>query len=211
MWLEHRRRTRLLQRTRKLRLLVADSAVAYMLAIGYMYKQVTARPDWIKAPSVSDAYSLSSCISPYFAEYIDYWKHNGYWLFDSPQIIEALAAEHSISLEGMKLFYYEAHEEEFDDSQGKWVPYQPEASFITAIEAPNSKTLEGFDVTSFTQGNSPECSPLSCNSCAESLSTNSHCLFSTFEEAVYAIENGAFENSEPGPYRIIAVYSTNDA
>lgn len=42
-----------------------------MLTIGYMYKQVTARPDWIKAPRVSDVYSLSGCVSPYFAEYID--------------------------------------------------------------------------------------------------------------------------------------------
>lgn len=182
-----------------------------MRPLGYMYKRVAVRPEWIKAPAISDIYSLSRCVSPFFTDYINYWKHNGYWLFNSPQDMKALAEEHSISLEGMKLFYYEAHEEEFDDEQSKWVPYESEAAFETAIVAPAIKTLEGFDVTCFTLHTSPECSPLSCNSCAETLPTNSHCLFSTIEEAIQAIEAGAFDQAEPGPYRVIAVYSTNDA
>jgi len=182
-----------------------------MRPIGYMYKQVAERPEWIKAPHVTDVYSLSRCVSPFFADYINYWKHNGYWLFDSPQVIKDLAAERSITLEGTKLFYYEAHEEEFDEDQGKWVSYEPESSFVTSILEPTSKTLEGYDVTCFTLHTSPECSPLSCNSCAESLPTNPHCLFNTFEEAVHVVENGGFQNAEPGPYRVIAVYSTNDA
>ena len=182
-----------------------------MRPLGYMYKQVTPRPDWIKAPVVTDVYSLSRCVSPFFAEYINYWKHNGYWLFNSPETMNEIAAEHSISLEGAKLFYYEAHDEEFDDEHDMWVPYEPESSFVTAVVEPKSKTLEGFDVTCFTLHTTPECSPLSCNSCAETIPTNSHCLFRTFEEAVAAIESGAFENAEPGPYRVIAVYSTNDA
>ena len=182
-----------------------------MRPLGYMYKQVANRPEWIKAAHVVEIYSLSRCVSPFFADYINYWKHNGYWLFDSPQIIRELAQEHSISLEGAKLFYYEAHDQEFDEEQGKWQPYEPEASFITNVIEPKDKTLEGFDVTCFTAGTNPECSPLSCNSCAEIVPTNPHCLFGTFEEAVEAVEGGAFRNAEPGPYRVIAVYSTNDA
>lgn len=181
-----------------------------MRPIGYLYKKVAACPDWIKAPNVTDIYSLSGCVSSNFADYINYWKHNGYWLFDSPRIIEALAAEHSFSLDGLKLFYYEAHEEEFDDEHDKWVPYEPEASFTTNVAVPARKTLEGFDVTSFSVHTSPECSPLSCNSCAETLPTNPHCLFHTFEEAKQAIEIGAFKEAERGPYRIIAVYSADD-
>jgi hypothetical protein len=42
------------------------------------------------------------------------------------------------------------------------------------------------------------------------LLTNKHCLFSTFEEAKLALEAGKFEGGgEPGPYRIIAVYTVN--
>jgi hypothetical protein len=32
-------------------------------------------------------------------------------------------------------------------------------------------------------------------------------LFSSFDEAKAHLERGAFNNSEPGPYRIFAVYS----
>jgi hypothetical protein len=60
-----------------------------------------------------DIFSVSGCISRDFADYIDYWKHNGYWLFDSPEIIKSLAKENSIQLEGTSLFYYEAYEMEF--------------------------------------------------------------------------------------------------
>ena len=48
------------------------------------------------------------------AGYIRCWKHNAYWLFDSPEIIRTIAREHSIQLEGTALFYYEADGKEFD-------------------------------------------------------------------------------------------------
>src|SRR5262245_54370308 len=182
-----------------------------MRPLGYLYKRVATRPPWLKAPHVTDIYSLSRCISEDFADYIDFWKHNGFWLFDSPAVITSLAAEHSISLEGMKLFYYEAYEQEFDEDKNVWSDFQPEPSFSTNVAVPSRKTLEGFAVTSFSVGTSPECSLLSCNACAETLPTNEHCLFQTFDEARQAIEAGPFQDCEPGPYRIIAVYSVQDA
>ena len=48
------------------------------------------RAQWIKAERVSDIYSVSGCVSKNFADYINYWKHNGYWFFDSPRIIQLL-------------------------------------------------------------------------------------------------------------------------
>lgn len=185
-----------------------NGQVSSMRPLGYLYKRVANRPAWLKAETVEDIYSLSNCISKDFADYINYWKHNGYWLFDSPEAIQALAAEHSISLEGLKLFYYEAHEEEYDDERQAWVPFGPEPSFVTNVVPPKHKTVEGFDVTCYSAHTSPECSPLSCNACAEMITTNAHCLLRTFEEAVHAIESGQFKGTEPGPYRIIAVYST---
>lgn len=47
------------------------------------------------------------------------------------------------------------------------------------------------------------------NSIAEELPTNVHCLFASFDEAQIAIEKGAFKDCEPGPYRILSVYSTD--
>jgi hypothetical protein len=182
-----------------------------MRPIGYMYKRVSAVPHWLNAPHVADVYALSGCVSENFADYINFWRHNGYWLFDSATTIRSPADEHTISLEGLRLFYYEAHDLQYDEPSGKWVPFEPEPSFETNVQPPTRSSLEGFDVTTFYAGTSPECSPLSCNSLAADIVTNSHCLFPTFEAAVRALEEGRFKNSEPGPYRIIGVYSVHDA
>lgn len=108
----------------------------------------------------------------------------------------------------MTLFFYEAYEWEFDDSVDLWRTVIPEPSFPTRIEMPRRKTLEGYDVVTYSCGTTAECSPLSCNSLATELETNQHCLVASFEQAKQLIEEGNFHNSEPGPFRILAVYST---
>lgn len=178
-----------------------------MIPVGYMAKHVESRPDWLKANQVNDVYSVSNCVSDDFADYINYWKHNGYWLFDSPETIQAVAEEHSIDLTASKLFFYEAYVYEYDEDEKSWNPFVPEPSFETHVIQPVTKELEGYDVVSFFVHTSPECSPLSCNSLASEIETNEHCLLPTFEKARELLEEGKFENSEPGPYRIFAVYS----
>jgi hypothetical protein len=179
-----------------------------MIPIGYMAKYICERPDWLKAPIVVDFFSVSACGSEFFFnDYIPLWKHNGYWLFDSPGIIQAIAQEKSVDLQKTKLFYYEAHEMEFTGEN--WRLFFPETSIPVNIIQPAQKKLEGFDVVTFSVGHSPECSPLSCNSLAEELPTNPHCLFNTFEEAETSLSAGKFVKCENGPYRIIAVYSVD--
>ena len=178
-----------------------------MIPVGYMAKLVRKKPDWLQAPQVEDIYSVSSCSCQNFADYIPYWKHNGYWFFDSPEIIATVAKENSIQLDGTSLFYYEAYEMEFDGEA--WHPYSPEPSFLTNVIVPASKQPEGFDVVNFTARTSPECSGLSCSSLATELCTNAHCLFDSFDEAERNVSKGAFNESEPGPYRIFSVYSVD--
>ena len=177
-----------------------------MIPVGYMAKKVSGRPDWLKAEQVSDIYSVSGCISEDFDDYINYWQHNGYWLFNAPQIIDQLAATHHLDIGDTCLFFYEAYELQYDQHQGEWQPYFPEESFDTNVLIPQQKYLQGYDVVSFSGGTSPECSVLSCNHMAEELKVNRHCLFETFEEARSCVENGVFKDCEPGPYRIFAVY-----
>ncbi|MGE5840429.1 MAG: hypothetical protein ACM34H_10875 [Deltaproteobacteria bacterium] len=172
-----------------------------------MHKKVVARPDWLKIDTVFDVYSVSSCISEDFADYINYWKHNGYWFFNSPQVIEDIARNQTIDLVGMTLFYYEAYEYEFDEDSKEWSAFTPEASFMTDVQVPIDKHLEGFDVVTFSARTSAECSPLSCNLLATRIPVNEHCLFNALEEAKGALERGLFQQSEPGPYRIFAVYT----
>jgi hypothetical protein len=178
-----------------------------MRPIGYLYKDVASRPGWLHAPQVTDVYSLSGCVSTNFADYISYWKHNGYWLFDSPLAIRNLAAENTIVLDGLKLFYYEVFEEEFYGDSREWRIFDSEPTFDLNVVLPQTKYLEGFDVALFTCHTSPECSPLSCNSFAATLHTNQHCLFNTFDDAKHAIEENRFSGCGTGPYRIIAIYS----
>jgi hypothetical protein len=182
-----------------------------MTPAGYIAKRIESCPDWLNAESVRDIYSVSGCVSEYFCDYIQHWKHNGYWLFDSPEHMEEVAKAESIDLSQHRLFYYEVYEKEFGEDSNVWESFEPERSFKTNIRVPREKKLEGYDVVCFTVRTSPECSPLFCNHLAETIPVNEHCLLSSLEEAVRLIERGAFNNSEPGPYRIFAVYSCDAA
>ena len=181
-----------------------------MIPAGYLAKRIVTRPDWLKAVHVEEILSLSGCVSENFTNYLPFWKHNGFWLFDSPEAIQVLAAEQAIDLSGCRFFYYEAYELEFDGEEKQWHGFGPEKSLPTAVQPWEKKELAGFDVVTFSSGTAPECSPLSCNSLAETLPVNRHCLFDTFEMAKQQIDAGGFEHSEPGPYRIFSVYACGE-
>jgi len=175
-----------------------------MIPAGYMAKRVVAPPASLRAERVTTIYSVG-CMSPDFADYINFWRHNGYWLFDSPQVIVEVAEQNNIDLAGMMLFFYEVFEQQYDN--GTWTSFAPEPSFRLDVKVPEQRQLEGYDIVAFSSQTSPECSPLSCNGLAADVPTNSHCLLDSFEETRQLLENGAFHNCEPGPYRIFAVYS----
>jgi hypothetical protein len=177
-----------------------------MIPAGYLAKHISSRPEWLKTIGVVDIYSLSEHVSPAFADYVPYWRHNGFWLFDSPDIIQRLAEEHSIDLEGTTFFYYEVYALEIDETERRWTPFES-SPFETKVRVPARKRLEGYDIVTFWTGTSPECSPLSCNSLAKSIKTNEHCLLASLDGARHLLGQGAFDNSEPGPFRIWAVYS----
>jgi len=178
-----------------------------MIPAGYMAKRVSARPEWLAAGTVVDVCSVSRCVSKDFADYIPYWRHNGYWFFDSLEIIRQLARDHSLDLAGTSAFFYEVHELQFDARATRWAPFDPEPSFPTQVVLPLETALEGYDVVTFSVGTSAECSPLSCNSLASEVETNRHCLLASLELARQLLEAGRFDATEPGPYRIFAVYS----
>ena len=178
-----------------------------MTPVGYMAKRIESAPGWLDDSNVDGIYSVSGCISKDFADYINYWKHNGYWFFDSPDVIRQLAQQNSIALSDTHLFYYEAYEYQLREEAGDWETFAPEPSFPLNVEQPRTAQLEGYDIVSFSCGTSPECSPLSCNGLANRIATNRHCLLSSFEEAKDLLSKGEISNCEPGPYRIFSVYS----
>lgn len=128
---------------------------------GYLYKTVMPRPVWLAAPLVRDIYGISSCISPDFCDYFDKWRHNGFWLFDNPEIMQEMAAAEGIDLAPMTLFYYEIFAREFDTEDRDWFDFDPEPSFPLDVARPAHARLEGFDAASFFAGSKHECSALS--------------------------------------------------
>jgi hypothetical protein len=188
-----------------------------MIPAGYMYKFAGGPPTHLTAEGVVDIFSVGACSgsnSPFFAEYINYWKHNGYWFFNSPEVIEQIASDENIDLSAMTLFYYEFYEFEFDlnDDPGNshhvegWAVFEPTSDFVTDVSLPEQKRLAGYDVTEYVYSSSPGCSLLSCSNLAARFAVNSHCLFDTLDQAKQAVESGLFNAMEPGPYRILAVY-----
>jgi hypothetical protein len=178
-----------------------------MIPAGFAAKKVHSSLDCLKADAVSDIYSVSNCVSGAFCDYIPHWRHNGYWLFDSPEVIREMASAEELDLSDQTFFYYEVHEQQFDDEIKSWRPFSADTSFATDVQVPAERKLEGYDVVSFYALSAPECSPLSCNHMAETIPVNAHCLLASFEDAKRLIETDAFKDCEPGPYRIFAVYS----
>lgn len=178
------------------------------IPVGYLYKKVAQKPDWLAA-NIDDVYSISGCVSEDFTDYINYWQHNGWWLFDSPQLMQQIASKEAIDLTTLQLFYYEVYSLAYDGNTKEWFSFGPENSMVTNIEEPAKKQLQGFDVANFCAGTNPECSPLSCNHLAAETKVNTHCLFDRFDDAKQALEQGVFEHGEQGPYRIFAVYTVD--
>ena len=189
-----------------------------MIPAGYMSKHVAVRHEWLKdLPHVEDIYSLSHCLSAHFGDYIDHWRHNGFWLFDGPEIIHDIAAKSRIDLAATTLFYYEAYEFELNDGStwslgedGTWSDIDT-SDFPNNVTPPVSKELKGFDVVChMLTVADPGCSPLSCNGIAKEVAVNRHCLFDTLDQAKAALDAGNFANTEPGSKRIFAVYAVDD-
>jgi len=81
-----------------------------MTPAGYMAKYIYKKPEWLRAYGVADIYSVSGHMSAMFADYIKFWKHNGYWLFDTPDMIEQLARDNGQDISAALFFYYEVYE-----------------------------------------------------------------------------------------------------
>lgn len=175
-----------------------------MIPAGYMAKEVVAKPDWLETNQVEDIYSVSGCFSKMLYDIYTYGRHNDWFFVNSSEEAIAQNKQESEPLSCFTLFYYELYEREFDGV--KWREIKSGDALETNVVAPLEKKLEGYDVFASSSG-IPECSPLSCNSMAKEVSVNKHCLFNSFEEARRSIESGVFKDSEPGPYRICAVYT----
>lgn len=178
--------------------------------IGYFAKLTTKRPDWLKAPQVDEICSASTCISRAYWDWINEWKHNEIWLYDSPEL--ALGVVPAETRTTCDLYSYRLYPVRF--IKGSRKPY----SFPDVKTVPLSSRYErlGYDLFSRAFESISECaplfehSPLSCNNLASEIPTNRHCLLDTIEEAFALAPRmetpGETLRGEPGPYHIVEVW-----
>lgn len=176
-----------------------------MIDLGYMAKRIVTRPDWLDVPSVRDICAVSNCISEDFCDYIHFWRHNGFWFFNSPADINLIATQEHLNLASTTLLYYTAHQEQYDADNHCWTSFSADPAFDTHVTPPKDTVFLGFDIVTYSMQTMPECSPLSCNHIASDVTVNEHCLMDSLDDALQVLESGLFDNSEPGPYRIIGV------
>jgi hypothetical protein len=94
-----------------------------MIPVGYMAKRISPAPEGLALPEVRDVYSVSDCVNDDFADYVNFYQHNSWWFFNSPDVIHSTSREHSIDLGDTHLFYYEVYELEYH--KGHWRSFSP--------------------------------------------------------------------------------------
>lgn len=187
-----------------------------MLPAGYLLKRVVPPPGWLATgPNhINDVCSVSDCVNDNVVDVQGAWQHNSFGVANNPDVLASLAADAGADVTGASLFYFTAYERElesdgwtFDTADWRIRSAARSAAVADDVHVPASdaSTLLGYDVVVF--GDYLEHSPLSCNSIAEQLPTNEHCLLASLDDAVAAIDGGAFGNGcEEGIYTIFAVH-----
>lgn len=187
-----------------------------MLPAGYLLKRITPPSGWHRGEPnrIPNVCSVADCVNDDVVDVRATWQHNSFGLANTPDTLRTLASEAEIDKAGAILFYYTAYEYElpsdgwtFDPSRWQARSPDPSSSVSDCVEIPpqGSTTLLGHDVVVF--GYSLEHSPLSCNAIAFKLPVNEHCLFNSVEEALAAVNSGAFGGGcEAGRYTIFSVH-----
>jgi hypothetical protein len=173
--------------------------------IGYFPKHTLRRPDWLRNRGVEEICSVSCCISEDPEGWIDLWRHNQCWVFDTQKLAwSVVPAERRADFE---LYAY------------RMFPARFEHGCQTGIEFPNLRVEPlsqsfvqiGYDAVSRSYTPTFECSPLSCNGLAEGHPVNRYCLVDTEETALQLARECSISEPEPGAYYVIEVLRLREA
>jgi hypothetical protein len=168
--------------------------------IGYFPKRRTKRPEWLNAPRVDELSSVSTCFATAPSGWIEHWRHNELWVYDTPDI--ALSVVPADARSEFDLYAYRMFPLQIADTQDEPFPIpalavEPMASGFQRL---------GYDIVTRAAQTSFECSPLSCNHMAEHTPTNRYCLLDDAETAFQLARTFEGDGCEPGPYHIIEVW-----
>jgi hypothetical protein len=169
---------------------------------GFFPKLVAPRPDWLKVASVVEICSVSECVSPGPPDWIKQWLHNSWGWFNCMK--DALRVVPPAERGKYRLFAYRLHSDFWRDGAPVQVIVP---SDVTPEPTPRTFRSLGFDAANSNAVGvlGLECSPLSCNSGAEKLPANEHCLFSSLDAAIAGARDFSSGNWEPGDYYVVEV------
>ena len=168
--------------------------------IGYFAKRTVGRPDWLRAPGVAEVCSVSCCVSEDPDGWIDHWRHNAMWVYDTRELAWSVVPE---TVRGeFDLYAYQMFPVEFVDGEQR--PFAIPQLNVEPL--PASFDRIGYDAVSRSCGNNFECSPLSCNHMAEHLPTNRYCLIDEADSAFRLAAQCEAGGCEPGPYFVVEVW-----
>jgi hypothetical protein len=126
------------------------------ILIGYLPKRTIKRPEWLKA-DVEEICSASECSSSGPDGWVNQWKHNELFLFDSAEIAASIVPDADGA--AYDLYAFRLYPIRFAD--GAWQPYVIHE--LQVVPLSDEDTFLGFDAVSKSCGSTFECSPLSCN------------------------------------------------
>ena len=144
--------------------------------------------------------SVSECISPGPANWIDEWRHNNAFFYESPADARSVVPEAGAS--DYRLYAYRMLTESFgsyDDATSVDVN-------VTPAEIDDSFIFAGYDVVSRSYASNFECSPLSCNEMGAEVPVNEYCLIDRLDEAIRFAQRCGEEQPEPGVYYVLEVW-----
>ncbi len=171
-----------------------------LVLIGYFPKIVVSNPDWLTdAPAVEEVCSVSECISTAPPNWIDKWRHNAMWVYDTPDLAWAVIPDEDRLR--YTLFAYRILPRRFDESGETDIPLPQ----LNVIPLPSGFISLGFDAVSRSGEAGFECSPLSCNSLASAYPVNRHCLVNDIDTAIAMAQDFTVGKCEPGPYYVVEV------
>ncbi len=180
---------------------MADAArSAVPVLIGYFPKRTMQRPDWLKAARVEEVCSVSTCMSAAPDGWIDAWRHNEMWVFDTPELAWSITAP-SVRDE-FDLYAYKLFPLKFD----RGTRQSFEIPLLDVQPLPASFERLGYDVVSRCSDAAFECSPLSCNQMAQHVPVTRHCLLEDSEAAFRLAAECEVIGCEPGPYYVVEVW-----
>jgi hypothetical protein len=169
---------------------------------GYFAKRITQRPEWLKATSVREICSASSCISSGPDGWLDGWLHNEFGWFN--RAADALGVIPPDQRGAYRLFAYRLYPALLRGGDQHTFPVP---SDVHPEPIPPAFVSLGFDSISKSMPSvlGFECSPLSCNSMATEIAANEYCLFDSLDSAIAGATRFSIEQPEPGDYYIVEV------